>query len=442
MTSVRPVFLKDKGLECDNKDISRVAITLCKSACEVTDNYIDGAQFSRDMWKLYPKTEADRVRILANGIPFQGRTIQALDMNPFRVGSDDPEVQGATTKITIRDLPLSACESSVEAFFRQENIQLRSAVKYSYWRDPATRQLTQFRTGDRFCFVQALEKTLPRRAQIGQFKCRLFHPQQFLKPCAICNETGHRPGEPGCAHYMDIPNATTIKSHTNVLSPNYAANINREGHVHKSTMHAFQYCKAVENERQDLATLILDAEHAGFARKLGSDLPPDDDFSLELMESILTKRCRTDHLFKEALRETGQTMIIHSVVGDKYWGSGLDENVSTKVDPNFWPGLNKLGNLLMKIREKLQSENNTANTKERPSRARTLPIKGQRTITSFSKDRQNSSKTSPRSRSGSNKRGPPVSPPDRENQPLFKCPNRPSDSHSQSLSQPQQQGDG
>lgn len=43
---------------------------------------------------------------------------------------------------------------------------------------------------------------------------------------------------------------------------------------------------------------------------------------------------------------------------DKFWGIGLSEKDSNSYRKSKWKGLNKLGNILMEVRDKLIEEEN------------------------------------------------------------------------------------
>ena len=49
-------------------------------------------------------------------------------------------------------------------------------------------------------------------------------------------------------------------------------------------------------------------------------------------------------------------MIVEAVPGDVFWSCGLDKEAAAKTDPDYYPGKNILGKILMKIRDELREE--------------------------------------------------------------------------------------
>jgi ribA/ribD-fused uncharacterized protein len=65
------------------------------------------------------------------------------------------------------------------------------------------------------------------------------------------------------------------------------------------------------------------------------------------------KYSSNDHL-KTVLLETGDKIIVEASPYDRIWGVGLGENDPKILDQSKWRGQNKLGQVLMKVREKLR----------------------------------------------------------------------------------------
>ena len=57
--------------------------------------------------------------------------------------------------------------------------------------------------------------------------------------------------------------------------------------------------------------------------------------------------------FQEFLLKTDNRTIVEARLDDKFWGAGLRHD-SNQIGSNKWPGKNKLGKILMSIRDKLK----------------------------------------------------------------------------------------
>ena len=53
------------------------------------------------------------------------------------------------------------------------------------------------------------------------------------------------------------------------------------------------------------------------------------------------------------LKSTGQKLLIEASPTDLYWGAGLSLEDTDLWDQNKWKGKNKLGSLLIELRDKL-----------------------------------------------------------------------------------------
>jgi ribA/ribD-fused uncharacterized protein len=56
----------------------------------------------------------------------------------------------------------------------------------------------------------------------------------------------------------------------------------------------------------------------------------------------------------EALRSTGNKVLVEASPYDKVWGVGLDENNEKIYNPSYWKGENLLGFALMEVRDELK----------------------------------------------------------------------------------------
>ena len=69
----------------------------------------------------------------------------------------------------------------------------------------------------------------------------------------------------------------------------------------------------------------------------------------------LAKFSQNEHL-RQALFATGNRSMVEASPSDTIWGIGLHENAARRQEPERWPGLNLLGQVLDRVREKLREE--------------------------------------------------------------------------------------
>ena len=70
---------------------------------------MDGAQRLRGLWRLYPKTEEARMKLLTDRLVLRGTTVMPCDTNPFllRPAGNETQIQKPTTNLIIGDIPMS-----------------------------------------------------------------------------------------------------------------------------------------------------------------------------------------------------------------------------------------------------------------------------------------------------------------------------------------------
>ena len=59
---------------------------------------------------------------------------------------------------------------------------------------------------------------------------------------------------------------------------------------------------------------------------------------------------------RKQLLETGTGVLGYANARDKYWSIGTSDDTEKSKKPSKWPGQNKLGVLLMELRESLRGE--------------------------------------------------------------------------------------
>lgn len=114
----------------------------------------------------------------------------------------------------------------------------------------------------------------------------------------------------------------------------------------RTVEHYFQAQKfhdAAYRERIRLSNKPKDAKALGMTRDI--PLRPDwEEVKDAIMLEAVTVKFQTHAELAELLLSTGERMIVENAPMDGYWGCGPDGN-----------GLNKLGRILMQVREKLRA---------------------------------------------------------------------------------------
>ena len=134
-----------------------------------------------------------------------------------------------------------------------------------------------------------------------------------------------------------------------------------KGVVYCSIEQAYHHIRAIVDNQPDLAKQIIEAkspyEIKFLSHRITKRLPDsqeiDDD--VNLMRSLLQAKSRQCPAFREKLRQTRNSTIVHSTKkNDTFWATGLhytDTNFS-----NGFPGKNMHGVLLMEVRGAMKQE--------------------------------------------------------------------------------------
>ena len=259
-------------------------------------------------------------------------------------------------------------------------------LKYSHIRDE-NGKLTTIKNGDRFtyAFEQSLdEKPLPRKYTCGGFICRIYHKNQpggnnqtvvcrncwqpghwatkysNQRACAVCKTIDHIEGSNECEAYVD--NQEKIQSVLGAREPLSAFHnekVDVLGLSVATTEQAFQYTRAIRLGRLDLSTQIKEASSPWEAKELSKQLKSDADWhgqKSKVMSEILHCKIVPSPMFREALVSTGSKILVTPMMGDSFWGIGLNLELTKRTKPEMWPSRNEYGSILMSIRDQIQDD--------------------------------------------------------------------------------------
>src|SRR3546814_19147722 len=71
------------------------------------------------------------------------------------------------------------------------------------------------------------------------------------------------------------------------------------------------------------------------------------------MEKICEARFSQNPALRQALIDTEGTQLVEASPYDRIWGAGLAASDARLTDPTTWPGLNLLGQVLDRVRDRL-----------------------------------------------------------------------------------------
>ena len=179
-----PLFIKAELIpdECNVVDI-------CE-ACERVSGHgsIDGATLVNRLWRILPFNEVSRAMLLRDGVKLYGKHLKFEGKNPFLHASGDGESQ--TTRLIIKNLPFSYCQSAVARNLIKAGFKLRGSLQWMKGRKRKTGRLSDFRDGRRSVFIDVPTGNVIRSMQMGSFRANLSFPDMPVK-CFRCLQEGH-----------------------------------------------------------------------------------------------------------------------------------------------------------------------------------------------------------------------------------------------------------
>ena len=129
---------------------------------------------------------------------------------------------------------------------------------------------------------------------------------------------------------------------------------------YRTAEHYYQSWKAAYFGDQARWEAIKAAPWAGQAKYLARDIKNFDRRTWELvapqfMEAVVYQKFSGNAEAREKLLNTGDAILVEACTWSNFWGSGLDLLDDAHADLDAWKGANVLGQILMKVRERLRN---------------------------------------------------------------------------------------
>ena len=110
----------------------------------------------------------------------------------------------------------------------------------------------------------------------------------------------------------------------------------------------------------ETARKIIETQNPSDQKELGRSVKnffPDEWSKVsERFVYFANKEKFKEKLYRKYLLETGDSLIAEASLADTIWGIGLSEDDPRALDPAQWRGENRLGKILMRVRQEIQDE--------------------------------------------------------------------------------------
>jgi ribA/ribD-fused uncharacterized protein len=133
-----------------------------------------------------------------------------------------------------------------------------------------------------------------------------------------------------------------------------------QGYVFKSSEQLYMVEKAVFFEDYAAAYMITQAYDAKEAKRIGRlvknfDAKKWDAVSYDKMLIACRAKYSQNDWLKNMLLKTGDRILVEASPIDTIWGVGLHEDNDSILDEKNWLGENRLGRVLMQVRDELNA---------------------------------------------------------------------------------------
>ena len=321
---------------------------------------LEGVQKVNNIWRLYVKDKVSRLELCCKQKLWIGSKQVPLydqNLNSSRqpVGSGSQDLPQSNDKLTIKHLPLSVSNEEIKRMLEENGVSLRSSIRYGMIRD-SDGHLTSFKNGDRFVYVKPFSPPLPRKQQIGSINCTVVHHGKDV-PCTVCGEVGHKVGEEGC---LAAPTREIVafRGFRHPLSNHFPCALHVWDKDFKSLEHAYLWRMATEFGKAEIAAQIHRSQHAGEAKRISKMIGEDEvrwqweRDNLNIMKDLITIKAQQCEQFHNCLLENKDKTLAEAT-SSKLWATGASPFITEHSSPDYWPGRNMLGALLMEDTQEL-----------------------------------------------------------------------------------------
>ena len=146
----------------------------------------------------------------------------------------------------------------------------------------------------------------------------------------------------------------------------YKCNIIYKGKEFNCSETAYQWQKATDLGQDTVAARILESQNGFQAKSIAKELNAKDvdlwkrNEGVRVMEDVLEAKFDYVADFQDELLKSGNVVLVEATL-NRFWAAGLFEEKAAKCKPEYFPGQNFLGKLLMHLRNKYCSNNNDDN---------------------------------------------------------------------------------
>ena len=340
---------------------------------------IEGVQLYPANWprkvQITVSTKEIKERLIIEGLDICGKHIELRD-------EDD-----TITRVTLQDAPIEWSDEDVMRIMSQYGDVVRLEKEYIYHDG----KRTTWTTGTRFAFFSIIHSTIPTRITVrcpkkeekqvtlctwykhtskmptsskcskcGSEEHSMRECKQPKRVCYLCQDGDHLQNQcPLNDGTMRSDEVVVFLSERSVLSNfNMECPITIEGVSYRCTEQYIQAHKARLFGDEETAKIIMGEVKPTEMKRRGSRIRNYRDSvwreqCKEIVSRCVYEKFRSHEKARKTLSETGDRTI-GEATSDPWWGTGCHIRDNNALDEASWTGKNKMGKILMQIREDLR----------------------------------------------------------------------------------------
>ena len=182
--------------------------------------------------------------------------------------------------------------------------------------------------------------------------------QPYISRCVICKTTDHTINDPDCPAYDPHPaKRICFKGPLCCMSNMYPCKFIYHGITFTSTEQAYQWQRAMDIGRVDVAWKMIEALDGFEAKRLSNELGKTkivewkENNCIRVMTELIEAKFEQVEDFRQACIESTDAYLMETTF-DTFWGVGLLEEAAKSCKLDYLPGKNILGWIIMQERNK------------------------------------------------------------------------------------------
>lgn len=271
-----------------------------------------------------------------------------------RVETPAPKLEEATQEV---EIPMVAfdTEKPVSAEDKKKSQELADALR-KYW--------------DKYGFVENEDKEIVRGRVLDNEEFTAKERALLMGDAITDAEAKEKPKPKKRVLKAKVPkeeeNAVFFFTGSPALNDNrflsnmYEAPIQVDGITFATVEHYYQWSKAKKFGDVEMQAKILKTDSAKSAKAFGKKVknfeePAWSEMCVSVMETGVKAKFMQHPDLADKLRKTGSQLLAEADPRSKFWGIGTSFDTSKAKDSSRWPGKNRMGKILMDLRDQLKA---------------------------------------------------------------------------------------